>query len=1349
MKSLNECNTELIARYLAESMSGDEEMVLESHLDDCVVCQQLIKQAGGSDVEWSEAINSLRPNAFDLQQCNGGISPPLDIDVNAASDQRRPDAPAAVWMSAMLSPSDDPRMLGRIGSFEVSGCVGIGGMSVVFKARDPSLDRYVAVKVLAPQLALSPTARERFAREAKAAAAVVHDNVIAIHQVAQWQDLPYLVMPYLAGPSLQQRLDRDGPMDMTETLRVALQVAKGLAAAHSQGLVHRDIKPANILLCGDTERAILTDFGLARAADDASLTRVGALAGTPQYMAPEQARGESVDARSDLFSLGSIMFAMLAGHPPVGEQDGTETIQQVATSPPPKLRELRPDLPVWLGRLISLFHQYDARDRLSSSAEAARILSACLAYVQQPDTNSVPKELQPPLRRNSSVVAAIAGCVLMVVALAIACVFLSPTKPLDESLHAELHSGDPSRVVRAMGRIRIAERAEFYDDVSEVFAQSDNSWIRRTAVETLIRNNAPQARQLIREAITDPKAELQSRHAGAREWALRSVTMTKDNEFIFAAIRDALADDESYYRKWGAIVLASYPPAVREFQSRLPELANDSDPVIRYSLLGNLSPDPETEDIVAPLLVDAVKSNDPTNRIAGAASVKQFGAWFDEHPDVLGKLVEQLLIELDQQDVALAGAAASALLSLHHQDGVVRQIENSLRFGTPRQRAFAATILLDADVDNVPVDVQLLESSIDHGDEETQLRAVAALARRASLESVPLLQNALDNQYASVQRSAVFGLQAAGFVGEFREVATMPDGLPASTLVLNESRTVEEQNRFVAATVALHVAARNPELSRLANNALIRIGATDFDPSASLIDYNRWKRDADSRTARRLTLRVEHPTNHTRLGESSYYIGTHKQLFIDDAIVAEMKGVERFAHPFQKHTGNPIFRAVAPWEENWADNFRCSVHYDEQTRDFKLWYRCGARASLAAIAVSDDGLAWQRPNLGYVEYNGSRENNLIGWRTELHRDAQHPGHSVIVQSDAEPSERYLSFLKHSGDRRGFYTSYSADGIRWSKPEFALSIMGNAATLLPDQARGGYQLFFKQPLACDGQRRSFGFALLNNIRANVKQDYPFIARTNQHDALVGSAAARSFGVIAPDTLNSSNHGTLAGWHTQIYSLAPLIYEGHTLVFCNLWYATGKRDGPLEIMMMASRDLSEWYDVGYPQPILPRGRAGEWDAGMVLGGSNILVVDDEIRMYYTGCSKSHDTATPYYSRPEYVQGVGVATLRLDGFVSLRANDEVGTITTKPVKIAGNRLQINASATAGSIRVALLDESGKAIEGYSATDCDAFREDDLRHVVAWNGSSDVSQLADRELRIVFEITKADLYAFQFVKE
>jgi len=287
------CNPQWIELFLDQRLSDEEQTAFESHLSNCDDCCRRLEARSAREDIWSGVREFLRDQRLPPDGLPSGDS---DWSGEDASSSR-------TAVLKLLAPTDDDRMLGRWGAYEVMGVVGTGGMGVVLKALDAALNRYVAIKVLAPHLGSSGAARKRFSREAQASAAVVHDNVIEIYGVAETAGLPYLVMPYVRGPSLQRRLDNEGPLTAVEVLRVGMQAAAGLAAAHAQGLVHRDVKPANILLADGIERVKLTDFGLARAADDASLTKTGVIAGTPQYMSPEQARGEAVDQRSDLFSL--------------------------------------------------------------------------------------------------------------------------------------------------------------------------------------------------------------------------------------------------------------------------------------------------------------------------------------------------------------------------------------------------------------------------------------------------------------------------------------------------------------------------------------------------------------------------------------------------------------------------------------------------------------------------------------------------------------------------------------------------------------------------------------------------------------------------------------------------------------------------------------------------------------------------------------------------------------------------------------------------------------------------------------------------------------------------------------
>ncbi|SRR5579883_31061 len=289
---------------------------------------------------------------------------------------------------SFLAPSSEPGSLGRLDHYEVLEVVGRGGTGVVLRARDTKLLRIVALKVLAAPLAVSGTARQRFAREARAAAAVRDEHVIDIHAVRDDAPVPYLVMEYIEGCNLEALLRKGGPLEVKEVLRIGMQVARGLAAAHQQGLIHRDVKPANILLENGVQRVKLTDFGLARAADDASLTQTGFIAGTPLYMAPEQAAGEPIDARADLFSLGSVLYELCTGRPAFRAETTVAVIRRVCDETPRPIREVNPDIPESVCRVIERLHAKKPADRPATAREVAELLAGLLADLQRPSSVS-------------------------------------------------------------------------------------------------------------------------------------------------------------------------------------------------------------------------------------------------------------------------------------------------------------------------------------------------------------------------------------------------------------------------------------------------------------------------------------------------------------------------------------------------------------------------------------------------------------------------------------------------------------------------------------------------------------------------------------------------------------------------------------------------------------------------------------------------------------------------------------------------------------------------------------------------------------------------------------------------
>lgn len=372
---LSTCDYSRLALLLDDTLSDAEQAEIARHVEGCVACRQRLESLAAEPDWWHETRDFLSGLTEEEGAALAGLdAEPVPLD--------------------FLDRSDNPAMLGRLGEYEVLEIIGRGGMGVVLKGYDQDLNRYVAIKVLAPQWASSGAARRRFAREGQAAAAVVHQHVLAIHTVNATHRLPYLVMPFVAGESLQQRLDRVGPLEIEEILRIGLQVSEGLAAAHAQGLVHRDIKPANILLEKNVERVLLTDFSLARAVDDASVTRSGVIAGTPQYMSPEQAKGEPIDHRSDLFSLGSVLYAMCTGHPPFRAESTLAILRRICDTPARPVRELNPSIPTWLWALIANLLSKQPSDRIASAKELAELFSECLAHVQQPTMVPLPKRLQ-------------------------------------------------------------------------------------------------------------------------------------------------------------------------------------------------------------------------------------------------------------------------------------------------------------------------------------------------------------------------------------------------------------------------------------------------------------------------------------------------------------------------------------------------------------------------------------------------------------------------------------------------------------------------------------------------------------------------------------------------------------------------------------------------------------------------------------------------------------------------------------------------------------------------------------------------------------------------------------------
>ena len=388
----HEALTALVAAGRFDPSDGEGEM--PRHLGGCKKCQQALQDIAADQQSWQEAAEALSSAEAVPTENLGALLATLKTLPGKTKKTRPKAAPTPVDLS-FLDPPTVAGDVGRLKQYRIVELVGQGGFGLVFKAIDEPLRRVVAIKVMAPMLAVSEAARARFHREAQAAAAVTQENVVTIYAVDDHRGLPYLAMEFIGGMSLQDWLDREGALSVEETLRIGMQAAEGLAAAHKQGLVHRDVKPGNILLQNSVQRVKITDFDLARAVDDASLTQSGTIAGTPQYMAPEQASGQRrVDSRADLFSLGSVLFAMCTGRVPFRADTVHGVLHQVIEKSAPSIQSVVADLPAWLDEIIARLHAKDPAERFQTADEVAELLRAHLAHLQDPGRCPQPGRLR-------------------------------------------------------------------------------------------------------------------------------------------------------------------------------------------------------------------------------------------------------------------------------------------------------------------------------------------------------------------------------------------------------------------------------------------------------------------------------------------------------------------------------------------------------------------------------------------------------------------------------------------------------------------------------------------------------------------------------------------------------------------------------------------------------------------------------------------------------------------------------------------------------------------------------------------------------------------------------------------
>src|SRR5215813_698730 len=306
----------------------------------------------------------------------------------------------------------------RLGPYEILTPLGSGGMGEVYNARDTRLDRIVAVKVLREHLVNDPDRRARFDREARAISKLNHPNICALYNAGHDNGVDYIVIEYLDGQTLAERLTK-GALPLEHALAVAIDIAAALGAAHRAGIVHRDLKPANVMLTKagtgskGSPQAKLLDFGIARVAASASITASltqgtitvdGELLGTPQYMAPEQLEGRDVDARTDLFSFGALLYEMLTGRRAFPGDTNAKAMAAVLDADPADVSSLRPDIPASLSRIVASCLAKDPADRWQNAADLARNLQWIAAEHHSPSSTAA--RLRPPSLLWPSVAAA-------------------------------------------------------------------------------------------------------------------------------------------------------------------------------------------------------------------------------------------------------------------------------------------------------------------------------------------------------------------------------------------------------------------------------------------------------------------------------------------------------------------------------------------------------------------------------------------------------------------------------------------------------------------------------------------------------------------------------------------------------------------------------------------------------------------------------------------------------------------------------------------------------------------------------------------------------------------------------
>ena len=471
--------------------------------------------------------------------------------------------------------------------------------------------------------------------------------------------------------------------------------------------------------------------------------------------------------------------------------------------------------------------------------------------------------------------------------------------------------------------------------------------------------------------------------------------------------------------------------------------------------------------------------------------------------------------------------------------------------------------------------------------------------------------------------------------------------------------------------------------------------------------------------------------------EQVLHIDQIRQLFVDDYVVEEIKGLTRSLHAVRKHPDNPVLR---PEPEGTSIEYT-TVIWDAAESLFKAWYVVGdnqdARSSPGAksrytvqscYATSPNGIHWDKPDLGLIAYKGSLANNIFDSGRWLESVVYVPPHH-----EPDDGRRYKMLAWDTG---GYQVAFSADGIHWTdypdNPVWRIS--GDVAPTIYDELGGQYISFAKVNYEYEGHRRRL-------VGRGTSQDF-----VHWSDPQL---------ILRPDDEDEGWTLGRPGHHTQFYGMCGFPYAGMYLGLLWVFRVTGKvpegtNYGAIHAQLVHSRDSIHWERAFSRMPLIPIGPQESFDGAYLHAASRTVVVGDEIYIYYDGHDGDHGSywyCEPWGSdEPRRGGALGLGRLRLDGFVSVDAGPDEGRLTTRPLVVGGDGLVVNAQAGQGVLRVEVLDLDGSPFADLGKAECVPFSGDSVRHTVQWQGDASLATLRGKPVRLRFYLKDTQLYSFQF---